>query len=153
MTKKLCCVLYLKNHTSYDLHSWYTYGKKIKSLHMLFLHNTEILYFGVSSGVKEQKMVQNDKKLSVALCISESIHHIIVIFGTHFQNDDISRCFFHFFKMLILWVVRVLKGQKTTNLYLYISRTVAHVIKYTSVNNDTFKFFYFFLYIDIDIYA
>ena len=80
-----------------------------------FLHFTGVLFFGVSSGVKGQKMVQNDKKLSVVLRISDSIYHMIVIFGTHLKNDDISRCFFHFFKMLIFWFVQVLKGQKMTN--------------------------------------
>ena len=34
----------------------------------------------------------------VTLRISESIHHTIVIFGTHLKNDDISRCFFSFFQ-------------------------------------------------------
>ena len=43
-------------------------------------------------------MAQNDRKLSVTLRISESIHDTIVIFGTHLKNDDISRCFFSFFQ-------------------------------------------------------
>ena len=44
---------------------------------------SEILFFGVSSGIKRQKMSQNNKRLSVTLRISESIHHMIVIFNTH----------------------------------------------------------------------
>ena len=85
------------------------------NISMFFLHFAGVLFFAVSSGVKGQKMVQNDKKLSVVLHISDSIHHMIVIFGTHLKNDDISRGFFHFFKMLIFWVAQVLKGQKMTN--------------------------------------
>ena len=37
-----------------------------------------------------------------------TVHHEIIIFGTFVLNDDISRCFFHFFKIFILWI----KGQK-----------------------------------------
>ena len=37
---------------------------------------------------------------------------MIVIYGTHVQNNNISRSFFHFFKILILWVVREVKRQK-----------------------------------------
>ena len=36
---------------------------------------------------------------SVAQHISGTIHHVIIIFGTLMQSDDISRCFFHFFKI------------------------------------------------------
>ena len=35
-----------------------------------------------------------------------SIHHMIVVFGTYLQNDDIFRCFFYYFKILIFLVVR-----------------------------------------------
>ena len=54
--------------------------KRIKS--PVFLHGLQILIFVVDSGVKGQKMSQNDKK-SVALRIPGSIHHMIMIFGMH----------------------------------------------------------------------
>ena len=38
-------------------------------------------HFRVVRGVKGQKIDQNDKKISVALHISETIHHMIVIYG------------------------------------------------------------------------
>ena len=45
--------------------------------------------------------------MSVVFHISgRSIHHVIVVFGAHVSNDDISRCFFHFLKILIFLVVR-----------------------------------------------
>ena len=47
-----------------------------------FLHFFQILILGVNSGVKGQKMAQNDKNY-VTLHISGSIHHMIVIIGTH----------------------------------------------------------------------
>ena len=33
------------------------------------------------------------------------MHHMIMIFGTLVQSDDISRVFFHFFKILLFLVV------------------------------------------------
>ena len=38
---------------------------------------------------------------------------MIVIYGTHVQNNIISRVFFDFFKILIFWVHKRVKGQKT----------------------------------------
>ena len=63
---------------------------------------------------------------------------MIVLFGVHAQNDDISSNFFHFLKILIFLVFREgegVKGQKMTHTYqfqssaLYISRTVGHIFK------------------------
>ena len=53
-----------------------------------------------------------EKIISVALYVSRSIHHMIFIYGTHVQNDNIYRHYFCFFKILIFWVVRGVKGQK-----------------------------------------
>ena len=39
-------------------------------------------------------MAQNDKILSIMLHISGTIRYMIVIYGRHVQNDDISRHFF-----------------------------------------------------------
>ena len=49
-------------------------------------------------------MAQDDKNiLSGAFHISGTIYHMIVIYSTLVENDEISRCFF---KILILRVVR-----------------------------------------------
>ena len=70
MTKNsIRCAPYFRNHTSYDCHFW------------------------VCLWAKNAKMTQSDKILSVTLHISGSIHHMIVIFGTHVQNDNVSRYF------------------------------------------------------------
>ena len=53
------------------------------------------------------------KILSVALHISGTIFYMIDIYGTH---DSISRHFFHFLKILIFWVIRGHKGQKTVQM-------------------------------------
>ena len=50
--------------------------------------------------------------MSVVLDISGTIYYVIIIYGTHVSSDNISRCFFHFFKILIFWVVRGIKVQK-----------------------------------------
>ena len=51
-------------------------------------------------------------KNSVVLCISGTIHHMIIIYGIYVSNDNISRHFFHIFKIFIFDVVRRVKGQK-----------------------------------------
>ena len=48
----------------------------------IFFIFLNILIFWVISGVKEHKMAQNDKTFCVALHISGTIHHMIVIYGT-----------------------------------------------------------------------
>ena len=66
----------------------------------------KIMIFWVIRWVKGQKMNQNDKKiLSVMLDISGTIHHMIVIYGTHVQNDNISMCFLHFLKFWFFWLL------------------------------------------------
>ena len=62
---------------------------------MIFIYSTHvymykwtispgILIFGIiTGGVKGQKMTQNNKEFCVSLCISVTLHHMIVIFGTH----------------------------------------------------------------------
>ena len=68
------------------------------------------------------------------LSILGTIHHMIIICGTQVQNDHISRCFFMFFKILIFWVIRRVKGQKWSKMTknsvfaLYISGIIHHMI-------------------------
>ena len=58
-------------------------------------------------------MAQIDKKtLSFALYISGTIHHMILIYGAHVLKDNISRCFLHFFQILIFGVNSGVKEQK-----------------------------------------
>ena len=59
--KKLCQTSYLRNHTSYDCHLWYTYVK-------WFFIFSKFLFSRLLGGVKGQKMVQNGKKF----CLSHS---------------------------------------------------------------------------------
>ena len=109
--KKLCpSCLYISGTIHHMIFFYVTHVLK-DNIPCVFVHFFQILIFGVNSWVKGQKMAQNDEKLSVALHTSGSIHHIIVIFGSHVLNNDISRCFFHFFSM-IFQIVREVTGQK-----------------------------------------
>ena len=93
--------------------------KIIVSVGIFFIFS-KFLFFGCAREVKVEKMVQNDKKiLSVVLSISGTIHHMIVIYITPVQNDNISGQFFYFFKILIFWVVREVKGQKWSKMIKY----------------------------------
>ena len=68
--------------------------------------------------------------------ISETIHHVIIIFGTHVWNDDFWRCFL-FLKNLTFWVLRG-EGKRTkkcpkwkiqiTSVTCHISGTIHHMI-------------------------
>ena len=70
-------------------------------------------FFGLLLGVKVQKMLQNDKKLCLLHSISQEPHIIRLWFMVHICKMIISSgVFFHFFKILIFWVVRGVKGQK-----------------------------------------
>ena len=57
----------------------------------------------------KKKTVQDDKN---SVCHASYLWNYIVIYGIHVQNDNISRCFFQFFRISIFQVVRWLKGQK-----------------------------------------
>ena len=57
-------------------------------------------------------MVYRRFLLAMIWGISGSIHHMIGIFGAHVENDDISRCFVYFFKILIFLVGRGVKLQE-----------------------------------------
>ena len=64
---------------------------------------------GRGGGVKEQNLAQNYKKCCVSLRISGTVHHMIIIFGTHTQNDDISNNLFLFLKF---WFLEFLGGKR-----------------------------------------
>ena len=75
---------------------------------MHFFHFLKVLIFWDVSGVKEQNMAQNDKKL----CQCHSVSHMILVFGTHvkwiflfFQNSDFLKGFF-------FWRGEGIKAQK-----------------------------------------
>ena len=83
----VCCTLYFRNHISYDLHLWYTcMYKRIISPGIFFIF-FKILIFGIFKGEGGGKRAKNGPKwqkiLSVSLCISGTVHHMIVIFGAH----------------------------------------------------------------------
>ena len=66
--KKTRCALYLMNHASYR-HLWFADVKgQYLQVFKIFFPN---LVFGVNSGVKRQKMAQNDKKLCLSYSVSQ----------------------------------------------------------------------------------
>ena len=120
--------LYLRNHTSYDFHSWYTC---VTWQHL----QASILIFWVVSGGKKQKIVHNNK--NSACCT--------LYLRNHASYDDhlwytilkwyLQLFFFQLFIILIFRVVRRVEGQKMVQndkklcpLCLYISGTIHHMI-------------------------
>ena len=100
---------YLRNHIAYDHDFSFTC---VKWWYLqLFFSVFQNLIFGV---VKGQKTVQNDKKLSVTLDISGTIHHMIVIYGSHVCQMIISPCvLFIFWKFWFFGLLGGLEGQNT----------------------------------------
>ena len=94
---------YLRNHTSYDCHLWYT-CVKWQDLQALFSFFQNFDFLGCY-GVKVQKMVQNGKKLWPSRSISQEPYTKWLSFIVHmckmiifpevfsfFQNFDFSGC-------------------------------------------------------------
>ena len=72
----------------------------------VFFIYSKFWFSGLLGGKRKKKNGPKcEKIMSVVFHISGSIHHVIVIFGAHVSNDDISRYFFYFSKILIFLVV------------------------------------------------
>ena len=65
--------------------------------------------------MKDQKIAQNDK--NCLSCLISQAPYIIFLFVVHKCKMIISLGVFIFFKILILWVVRRVKGQKMAQIY------------------------------------
>ena len=77
-----------------------------------FFHFFKVLIFCVYN-VKVQKTVQNDKKFCLSRSRSQEPYIIWLSFMVHMCEMLISLGdFFQYFKILIFWVVRGVKGQK-----------------------------------------
>ena len=105
----VCHALYLGNHTSYDLHL-----HLCKVIIYPFLKNCfQILIFSINSGVKGQKMAQNDKKLCLSHSISQEAYIICSSFLVHICEMMTSpNAFFIFSK---LEFSRLLEAKRAKN--------------------------------------
>ena len=122
--KSVCCIPYLRNHTSYDCHLCYT-SVKWRYLQSFF-YFFKVLIFQVVSGVKGQKVAQNDKKFCLSWLTS---HHIVV----HNCKMIISSgIFFVFSKCWSFGLLGWSKGKKCpkwqNSFIAYISGTIYHMI-------------------------
>ena len=102
--------LYLRNSLAYDHDLWYTCVKWWFSFFIFFL----ILIFRTVSEVKGQKIAQNEKQqLHASLAISQEQYTILSWFLVRLCKIlKYPVVFFHFFKILIFWVVSEVKEQK-----------------------------------------
>ena len=112
MTKN-SVVLHISGTIQHDYYLWYIHLCKMMISPGVFFIFFKILIFWIVKGLKGQKRSKMTKT-SVTFNISGTIHHMIVICGTQVWSDNISKQFFHFYKILIFWVVRRVKGQKMT---------------------------------------
>ena len=77
----VCCSSYLRNHTSYVYHLWYTCVKGWYLQVFLFIFPN--LIYWVVRGWKGKQWSKMRKVLSGSLNISGTIHHMIFIYGAH----------------------------------------------------------------------
>ena len=83
----------------------------------VFVIFSKVLIFLVHRGVKGQKIAQNDKKLCPLHSISQEPYIIWPSFMVHICEMIISwGGFFYFFKILIFWVHRGVKGKKRSRM-------------------------------------
>ena len=75
----------------------------------LFFQNVD--FQGYQSGNRSKNGPKWQKKFSVKLRISGIRDHMIMIFSTHGQYDDISSKLFHFSKILIFLVIGVKRAK------------------------------------------
>ena len=131
MTKHfVCCSSYLRNHTSYDCHLWYT-CVKWWYLKVVFFHFFKILIFWVVSVVKEQKMPQNDKQLCLSHSISKEPCIIWFPFMVHMctlMPSPDAFLFFQNFDFPCKVAKNEPKWQSTLSVSPHISGTVPHMI-------------------------
>ena len=87
----------LRYSIAYDYDFWYTCVKRWY-LQVFFFILFKILIFWVVSGVKRQKMAQNDKKLCLSCFMYLETFIIRLSFMVHLCNMMISPCIFSFFQ-------------------------------------------------------
>ena len=80
---------------------------------MFFFNFSKCGFSGLLGGVKEQKMIPNDKKFCLLHLIFKISHIIWSSFMVHMCKRIISPgIFFHFFKILIFGIIIRVKRQK-----------------------------------------
>ena len=116
-----CHAPYVRNCIAYDHDFWYTCVKWWYS--RPFFHFFEIFVFQAVRGVKGKNGPRWQK--NYVWCTSYLRNDILYYCYLWYTcvKDDISRYFFHFFKILVLWVVRggggeevVVKGQRRSKM-------------------------------------
>ena len=109
----ICYVPYLRNSIAYDHDFWCTCVKwwYLHFFIFFFIQFSKFWFFEllVEKGKKQPKMTRSSVRHASYLRNHTS-------YDCHLWNtcvkDNISRCCFHFLKILIFWIVMGLKGQK-----------------------------------------
>ena len=126
----VCCISYLRNHTSCDCHLCYTFVKWYLQVWCSFFQN--FVFFWSIGGVKGKKMVQNDKNFCLLRSISQEPYITWLSFMVQMCEMITSPNVFFNLKILIFRVVRGLKGQNRVQndkkFCLSHSGTVHHMI-------------------------
>ena len=102
---------YIPSHVisqeQYSVRSWFLIHLCKMISPGVFLFFSKLLL----GGLKGKKWPKWQQIMSVELHISGSIHHMIVVYGTHMENANISRNFFSFSKFDFLSIKRVKRAK------------------------------------------
>ena len=107
--RSVCHTSYLRKHTSYDFHSWYTCIKWYLELFFSFCQNCDFL--GCQENKREKNVLKWEKILSVTLHISETIRLMIFIYAFMVQMIISPVFFVLFFILSKFWFSRFLGGR------------------------------------------
>ena len=104
---------YLRNHTLCDCHLWFTWLSFMFTSPDIFFSFSKVWFFRLLGGGKRTKNSPKwcKKFCLVMLYILGTIPHMIVIYGTHVWNDNISRVFFTFWKFWFAWFLEGLQSK------------------------------------------
>ena len=104
---------YLRNHTLCDCHLWFTWLSFMFTSPDIFFSFSKVWFFRLLGGGKRTKNSPKwcKKFCLVMLYILGTIPHMIVIYGTHVWNDNISRVFFTFWKFWFVWLLEGLQSK------------------------------------------
>ena len=127
---------------SFIVHMWKNYN-----ISSCFFHFFKILIFWVVRGVKRKKMTQNEKKiLSVTCSISQEPYITWLSFMVHLYKMIISPGVLNFFKILIFWVVRGVKGQKLSKMKKNSACLTLYLRNHTSYDCNFWQIFVTFFH-------
>ena len=131
--EKKLCLLHSISQESYII--WFSFMVLMYKWYLLEFFSFFSKFW--LSGLLGQKIAQNDKKLCLLCLISQEPYVMWSSFVVHKCKMIISPVvFFYFFKILIFWVLRRVKGQKWRKMTKNVVLCILYLRNHTSYDLD-----------------